>query len=302
MRPRALWAMRAFAASLAARPAPLAVCIQSGAAAADALAAGHSRLPGRLQAQPHARPADGVRRVPVRAAGARRRTPRGRALLWLVSLLAAVNVLFMVPGRTGYVVLGVLALYLGYRLRGARGLALASGVARSRPLLASATRAGLFHDRVRTFVTRVPGVAAGRGQPDLDRPAAGVLPQFAGDHPRPSAARRGHRRLSEGVRGQGEGHRHAARRAIRTTSTCSSPCRSASSASPPCCASSGCNGARAAARLAAGAPPRARAGADDRDRLPVQLAAARPHRRTALRLAHGAALRRFTIEARHRDT
>ena len=34
------------------------------------------------------------------------RTPRGRALLWLVSLLAAVNVLFVVQGRTGYIVLG----------------------------------------------------------------------------------------------------------------------------------------------------------------------------------------------------
>ena len=52
------------------------------------------------------------------------RTTRGRVLLAAASVLAAINVLFMVPGRTGYLVLGVLALYFGYRLRGRSGLAL----------------------------------------------------------------------------------------------------------------------------------------------------------------------------------
>ena len=80
------------------------------------------------------------------------RTPRGRALLWLASLLAAVNVLFMVQGRTGYIVLAVLALYLGYRLRGSRGLALASGSTLAAASILALVP-GVFHDRVLTFVT-----------------------------------------------------------------------------------------------------------------------------------------------------
>ena len=79
------------------------------------------------------------------------RTPRGRALLWLVSVLAAVNVLFMVQGRTGYVVLAVLALYLGYRLRGPRGLALAAAATLAVTCILALVP-GTFHDRVQRLL------------------------------------------------------------------------------------------------------------------------------------------------------
>ena len=79
------------------------------------------------------------------------RAPRGRALLWLVSFLATVNVLFMVQGRTGYLVLAVLAPYLGYRLRGPRGLALAA-VATLAVACALAVVPGTFHERVQTLI------------------------------------------------------------------------------------------------------------------------------------------------------
>jgi len=79
------------------------------------------------------------------------RTPRSRALLWLVSFLATVNVLFMVQGRTGYVVLAVLALYLGYRLRGPRGLVIAT-VSTLALACILALVPGTFHDRVQIFL------------------------------------------------------------------------------------------------------------------------------------------------------
>ncbi len=52
--------------------------------------------------------------------------PRGRVrAIWFALAAAAVaNVLFVVPGRTGYVVLAALALYLGYAWRRLAGLAL----------------------------------------------------------------------------------------------------------------------------------------------------------------------------------
>jgi O-antigen ligase len=50
------------------------------------------------------------------------RTPRAR-LGWLAaSLLSVINVAFVVPGGTGYVVFGTLLLYAGYALRGYLGL------------------------------------------------------------------------------------------------------------------------------------------------------------------------------------
>ena len=55
-----------------------------------------------------------------------REAPRGRArAIWFaLAAAAAANVLFVVPGRTGYVVLAALALYLGYVWRRLAGLAL----------------------------------------------------------------------------------------------------------------------------------------------------------------------------------
>ncbi len=49
-------------------------------------------------------------------------TPRARWLWIGLAILAAVNVLLMVQGRTGYVILGALALYGGYCWKGWRGL------------------------------------------------------------------------------------------------------------------------------------------------------------------------------------
>jgi len=55
-------------------------------------------------------------------------TPARRALWALAALLAAANVLLMVQGRTGHLVLVVLALYLGYGWKRWRGLALVAAV------------------------------------------------------------------------------------------------------------------------------------------------------------------------------
>ena len=56
-------------------------------------------------------------------------TPRQRALWAVAALLAAANVMLMVQGRTGHLVLVVLALYLGYGWRRWRGLAIAAAAA-----------------------------------------------------------------------------------------------------------------------------------------------------------------------------
>ncbi|MGH8681376.1 MAG: O-antigen ligase family protein [Burkholderiales bacterium] len=55
-----------------------------------------------------------------------RAAPRGpaRTIWFVLAAAAAANVLFVVPGRTGYVVLAALALYLGYAWRRLIGLAL----------------------------------------------------------------------------------------------------------------------------------------------------------------------------------
>jgi O-antigen ligase len=53
------------------------------------------------------------------------KTRRGRILLGLLCAAAVVNVLVMVPGRTGHIVLVVLFAYFLYRQLGAKGLAIA---------------------------------------------------------------------------------------------------------------------------------------------------------------------------------
>jgi len=55
-------------------------------------------------------------------------TSRQMRLLWgTLAAAAAINVTLMVPGATGYLVLGLLALYLGYAWRGWRGLGWMAG-------------------------------------------------------------------------------------------------------------------------------------------------------------------------------
>ena len=56
------------------------------------------------------------------------KTRRGRIVLWLLCAAAVANVLVMVPGRTGHIVLLVLFAYFLYRQLGTKGLAFA-GVA-----------------------------------------------------------------------------------------------------------------------------------------------------------------------------
>lgn len=58
-------------------------------------------------------------------------TTRARAAWWLAGILAALNVMLMVPGRSGMLMLGLMALYAAWTWRGWRALAvaLALGVA-----------------------------------------------------------------------------------------------------------------------------------------------------------------------------
>ena len=90
------------------------------------------------------------------------RTARIRALLTAAALAAAVNVLFMVQGRTGYLVLAALALYWGYGMRGWRGLAVAAAVSFV-TVAALALVPGTFHERWQTLVSEFqswrPGAA-----------------------------------------------------------------------------------------------------------------------------------------------
>ena len=72
-------------------------------------------------------------------------TGRARALWAVASLAAAVNTL-MVPGRTGYIVLAVLALYLGYAALRWRGLA-ATAAVMSATVAVLATIPGPFQER-----------------------------------------------------------------------------------------------------------------------------------------------------------
>lgn len=56
-------------------------------------------------------------------------TSRRARLMWgACAALAAVNILFLIPGRTGYLVLAALALYLGFQLARWRGFAAAGAV------------------------------------------------------------------------------------------------------------------------------------------------------------------------------
>jgi O-antigen ligase len=80
-------------------------------------------------------------------------TARGRRVLWFVAAIAAaVNVLFLGQGRTGYLLLAVLAVYLGYRWMRWRGLALALALTAA-TVTAAALIPGPFQQRL--------GLAAG---------------------------------------------------------------------------------------------------------------------------------------------
>jgi len=88
--------------------------------------------------------------------------PGRRAVWYGLALLALGNVLFMIQGRTGYVVLALLALYLGYVWRGLAGLAIAA-LCTSAVIAIAFILPGALHDRtelaVREFQQTQPGVA-----------------------------------------------------------------------------------------------------------------------------------------------
>jgi O-antigen ligase len=93
------------------------------------------------------------------------RAPRGpvRAIWLALAAAGAANVLFLVPGRTGYVVLAVLALYLGFAWRRFAGLALfalAGAVLVGVGLTASPTLQNRLAETAREVQGWRPGVAA----------------------------------------------------------------------------------------------------------------------------------------------
>jgi O-antigen ligase len=94
-----------------------------------------------------------------------REAPRGRArAIWFaLAAAAAANVLFVVPGRTGYVVLAALALYLGYawrRLTGLALVALAGAAVMGVGYAASSTLQGRLLETEREAREWQPGVPA----------------------------------------------------------------------------------------------------------------------------------------------
>ncbi|HLB13494.1 MAG TPA: O-antigen ligase family protein [Burkholderiales bacterium] len=91
--------------------------------------------------------------------------PRGpvRTIWFALAVAAVANVLFIVPGRTGYVVLAALALYLGYARRRLIGLALVAlggAVLVGVGLTASATLQSRLDETVREAREWQPGVPA----------------------------------------------------------------------------------------------------------------------------------------------
>jgi O-antigen ligase len=74
-------------------------------------------------------------------------TQRLRQIWAALALLAAANLTLFVQGATGYVVLGVLVLYLGYGLRGQRGLTWAIGAVAA-VVLALTLVSGPFQQRI----------------------------------------------------------------------------------------------------------------------------------------------------------
>ncbi len=94
-----------------------------------------------------------------------REAPKGpvRTIWFALAAAAAANVLFVVPGRTGYVVLGALALYFGYvwrRLAGLALVALAGAAVVGVGYSASSTLQGRVLETEREAREWQPGVAA----------------------------------------------------------------------------------------------------------------------------------------------
>jgi len=76
------------------------------------------------------------------------RTRRGRIVLWLLCAAAVINVLVMVPGRTGHVVLLVLFTYFLYRQLGSKGLVLAGAALGALALVVFLSPGTMLHKRI----------------------------------------------------------------------------------------------------------------------------------------------------------
>src|SRR5262249_54154530 len=76
------------------------------------------------------------------------KTRRVRVLLGLLCAAAVVNVLVMVPGRTGHIVLVALFAYFLYRQLGAKGLAIAGAALGAPPIIVFLSAATMLHKRI----------------------------------------------------------------------------------------------------------------------------------------------------------
>ncbi|HEX9684400.1 MAG TPA: O-antigen ligase family protein [Burkholderiales bacterium] len=88
--------------------------------------------------------------------------PRMRILWSVLALLAVANATLVVPGATGYIVLGTLALYIGYVWKGWRGIAVATGAVAG-AVAVLMTVPGPFQERVLRIESEIrqwqPGIA-----------------------------------------------------------------------------------------------------------------------------------------------
>jgi O-antigen ligase len=224
-------------------------------------------------------------------------TPRERAGWLAAALFAALNVMIMMQSRTGHVILVVLALYLGYRLRRWTGLAIATAaVAAIIVLLAQLP--GVFQERYGLVKgdwasSRASVWAKESNQQRRDYYLASLA--IIKDHPLAGVGTCRHRGVRARLRRSDPrqervpnaqpaqrvpAHRRPTRH-DRVRRAALAVLAALARVVPP--------------RLAAGMPPLARPAPRHRGGLPVQLLAARPHRRAALRLAHGNTFRRATI-------
>jgi len=114
------------------------------------------------------------------------RTRHTRILWCVLALLAAANGLLVVPGATGYLVLGTLALYLGFVWKGWRGIAPAAGVAAA-AVAVLMTVPGPFQERVHRIRSEIaqwqPGVADGGSSTGTRLELYRVSAALVGDRP-----------------------------------------------------------------------------------------------------------------------
>jgi len=137
-------------------------------------------------------------------------TPRQRGIWIALALLAAFNVLFMVQGRTGHLVLLVLLVYMGVvwlRWRGSPSPWPQSRCCRIDLCIAlqlPASARGLGIPRIFRRAARCGG-----NHQLIGRPAHGILPQHAGNRAPAPAAGRGNWRFQASLRRSGARYRPA---------------------------------------------------------------------------------------------